>query len=167
MWKKIEGYSRYSVNEVGDVRNDRTGRILRWGQDKRWGYYNVCLYDDSGKRRGKWIHRLVAEAFIPNPNNLPQINHKDENKANNSVENLEWCDSTYNNNYGKHSSNISKTRRKWVIQKDLNNEILGIYDSPITASKVTGISYSSIVGVCNGAHHTAGNYIWEYKKDAV
>ena len=108
MWKKIEGYSRYSVNEVGDVRNDRTGRILRWGQDKRWGYYNICLYDDSGKKRGRWIHRLVAEAFIPNPDNLPQVNHKDENKLNNVVcfnpdgsidterTNLEWCTGLYN-----------------------------------------------------------------------
>lgn len=169
-WKDIEGYEGlYQVSSQGRIksldRNTTNGKIRKF-QTSKSGYLSVTL-SKNGVVKRQSVHRLVAEAFIPNPNNLPQINHKNEDKTNNSIENLEWCDSTYNNNYGKHSSNISKARRKWVIQKDLNNEIVGIYDSPITASKVTGISYSCITGVCNGAHHTAGNYIWEYKKDAV
>ena len=161
MWKKIEGYSRYSVNEVGDVRNDRTGRILRWGQDKRWGYYNICLYDDSGKKRGRWIHRLVAEAFIPNPDNLPQVNHKDENKANNSVENLEWCTASYNSNYGTHNTKIGRALSKRVYQYE-DGELVGWYDSTKLAGRFLGISPSKISDCCRGKKKKAGGYKWTY-----
>lgn len=113
IWKDINGYiGIYQVSNMGNVRSlqreeykcrqgyrVRKGRQLKPGRDKK-GYLLVGLRKD-GKCKTRRIHRLVAEAFIPNPNNLPQINHKDENKCNNTVDNLEWCTPSYNINYGK------------------------------------------------------------------
>lgn len=104
VWKDIEGYEgKYQVSNLGRVRGlDRKnsmgktvkGRILK-PRKTHAGYLRAHLCRDD-----RYIHRLVAEAFIPNPNNLPQINHKDEDKANNSVDNLEWCTCEYNLSYG-------------------------------------------------------------------
>lgn len=120
-WKVIINYENYMVSNFGRVKslprlvkNGRGGGILtkeRILKTKicRNGYEMVCLCKNS---RTKWflIHRLVAEAFIPNPDNLPEVNHKDENKLNNFVDNLEWCDHNYNINYGTCRKRISKSR---------------------------------------------------------
>lgn len=106
-WKPIEGTDKYEVNPEGEVRNSKTGRKLSKYTDKN-GYTRFELYYDD-KRHLVPAHRLVAKAFIPNPDNLSQINHKDENKTNNNVNNLEWCDPAYNNNYGTRLERISKS----------------------------------------------------------
>lgn len=99
IWRQITGYEGlYEVSSFGRVRNVRSGRILRPGLHHS-GYLN-CVLSVKGNRNTFVIHRLVAEAFIPNPDCLPQVNHKDENKTNNNVDNLEWCTSKYNINYG-------------------------------------------------------------------
>lgn len=104
IWKKIDGYENYSVSTKGRVRNDKNGSMLK-GQVRK-GYSHVMLYPDR-----KWyrVHRLVAEAFIPNPNNYPVINHKNEVKNDNRVSNLEWCTHEYNCNYGTRIEKIRKT----------------------------------------------------------
>lgn len=106
------------------------------------------------------VHRLVAEAFIPNSDNLPQVNHKDENKLNNSVENLEWCSSKYNLNYGTRKIRFSKSRGKSVKCVETGE----IYQSARDASRKTNIYQSSISRCCNGDYgfKTAGGYHWEY-----
>lgn len=110
VWKPVVGYENsYEVSNLGRVRSLLTNSILKQSKRKRsQEYLRVGLWD--GKRQNTYsVHRLVALAFIPNVNNLPQVNHKDENPANNAVYNLEWCDADYNTNYGHHNENVSKT----------------------------------------------------------
>lgn len=98
-FRPIKGYEGlYEVSNLGNVRNVKTGRILKSFDNKR-GYLTIRL-SKNGKSSKFYIHRLVAEAFISNPNNYPVINHKDEIKTNNSIDNLEWCTQKYNINYG-------------------------------------------------------------------
>lgn len=98
-WKEIPGYEGlYEVSNKGNVRNVRRNKLLRLSKTN-YGYIRVVLSKNRIKTLLS-VHRLVAQAFLPNPDNLPMINHKDEDKTNNNVTNLEWCDAKYNNNYG-------------------------------------------------------------------
>jgi len=101
VWKKVpvEGFERYSISSMGQVRNDKTKRILKInvrndGDRASQGYCYICLVGE--KKQNFRVHRLVALVFIPNPNNYPYVNHIDGNKENNCVENLEWCTQLYN-----------------------------------------------------------------------
>lgn len=106
IWKSIKGYEDlYAVSNFGKVKSLKYGKILK-PQNKGNGYLQVSLCR-NGKRKTLLVHRLVAEAFIPNPYGLPEINHIDENKSNNCVENLEWSDAKYNTNYGSRTKRIS------------------------------------------------------------
>lgn len=94
MWKEINGYEGYySINEKGEVRNNQTKKLIK-GDINNAGYYRVCLY--RGNKKHYFRHRLVAEYFIPNPNNYKEVNHIDGDKSNNSIENLEWSDRVHN-----------------------------------------------------------------------
>ena len=126
-WEDIVGCESYQVSDQGRVRNKETGRILKLSQvNKSKKYLKVAL-----PRYGKWkfylVHRLVAEAFIPNPDpeHLTQVNHRDEDPTNNRVDNLEWCDAKYNINYGTRIQRISETferKRKSKLDKCRNEE---------------------------------------------
>ena len=181
-WKDVKGYEGlYQVSNLGRVRSldayvksgrsttgyrFRKGRILSLRQSDR-GYMYVVF----GDRKGFQVHRLVALAFIPNPNNLPIINHKDENPSNNTVTNLEWCSHSYNNTYG-----TAPERRALSMFKPVRCvETDTIYTSVKEASSQTGISDSHIGQVCSGkrykpdkshpngsVRYTAGGYHWEY-----
>lgn len=110
-WKNVIGYEGlYEVSNKGNVRNVRRNTLLKLSKN-RYGYIQVYLYK-NGIRKGFRVHRLVAEAFLSNPDNLPQVNHKDEDKTNNNVDNLEWCDQKYNVNYGHRTENAINTRVK-------------------------------------------------------
>lgn len=99
MIRDIQGYENYQITDDGRVWSKITNKWLK-ATDNGWGYLKVNLYK-NGKMKCCRVHRLVANAFLPNPENLPQINHKDEDKTNNNVSNLEWCDRAYNINYRK------------------------------------------------------------------
>lgn len=194
IWKDIKNYEGlYQVSNYGRVKsleryteyqnclsNDRIG-IKSKVNGKimvgtiRFGYHYVGL-TKNGKTKHFRVHRLVAEAFIENPNNLPIINHKDENKQNNRVDNLEWCDCKYNLNYGNSRKKLSTSMVKnigvKVIQKDKNGNLIAIYDSIQEASRTTGVPNQNINKVVhqkynkgrNGKYYkrtTAGGYIWE------
>ena len=109
-WKNVIGYEGlYEVSNMGNVRNVRRNTLLKLSKNK-YGYIRVFLYK-NGISTGFQVHRLVAQAFLPNPDNLPQVNHKDEDKSNNRVDNLEWCSQLYNNIYGSRMERQVNTRK--------------------------------------------------------
>lgn len=111
IWLYISGYEGiYSISNYGRVKNNRTGLILKPVRQSK-GYYQVFL-SVKNKSVHRFIHRLVAEAFLQNTNNYPQINHKDENKANNCWWNLEWCSAQYNTVYGTGLKRGMETKAK-------------------------------------------------------
>jgi len=156
-YKPILGYEdRYLIYDNGQVWSLLNNKFLK--QQKTYdGYLMVDLCKNGLDKKIK-IHRLVAQAFIPNPNNYSQINHIDENKTNNNVNNLEWCTASYNNNYGEHNIKLAHTKGKKIRCIETNT----IYWSFAEAERQTGIFKSSIYRVCAGKQMTAGKYHWEY-----
>lgn len=160
IWKDIKGYEGlYQVSNLGNVKSLKTNKILKKIQGQ---YYNVGLYNNRIKKHIK-IHRLVAETFLSNLNNYDCINHKDENKFNNNVENLEWCTKKQNCNYGKRNEKMSKSKSKYkIVQKDKNNKIVKIWDCIWDLQY--NISYNKCVirQCCKNKCKTAYGYKWEY-----
>ena len=129
-WIKIKDYENYEVSNEGKIRRIIEGEkynYLKLHEDKD-GYLLVAL-SKKGKINYFRVHRLVAQAFIENPNELPQVNHKDENKKNNCVDNLEWCTNKYNCNYGDRTRKISnKVSKFMIIQKDLQGNLIKVWN---------------------------------------
>ena len=170
-WKPVEGYEgRYEVSNFGRVRSfaqDSRGGKIKAGHPTHKGYRHILLYDGRGGKRWYPIHRLVAAAFLPNPGNLPQVNHKDEVKTNNRVDNLEWYTNDYNMNYGTRNERAGKanecceaTSRK-VYSVDENGQV-DYYDSIGEAERQTGCSHSNIVRTLKGRTNHCGNRQWFY-----
>lgn len=183
-WRTIkETNGKYSVSNLGNVKRNEHYTIVRptsqhpngakmFYKEKqvkkhicKEGYETVNLQIDTNKKIVVKIHRLVAKAFIPNPNNLPQVNHKDEDRTNNSVYNLEWCDSKYNNNYGTRKSKLAKTSGIKVAQYSASGDLIKIWDSISQASKHFGSKTTSCIRrVCKNepGRNTYKGFIWRY-----
>ena len=120
IWKDKKDYEgHYQVSNCGRVKSIKFGKEIILKQNIKGGYYSVVL-SKNGILKNYLVHRLVAEAFLDNPDNLPQVNHKDECKTNNIVSNLEWCDRKYNVNYGSRNKRAAEKLSKIVRQYDLN-----------------------------------------------
>lgn len=182
LWKPIKGYKGlYEVSNLGRVKRlpyksiGRTrdgyrsyirsfnGGILK-GTVCKNGYVRVTLTKDSVNKYYH-VHRLVATAFLDNPKNLPQINHKDENRTNNLVNNLEWCSCKYNNQYNdgynKRGKTFSKNHEYPVKIYSISGEYIKTFPSINDAVKATGLTHSSINRAIAKTRKTAAGYIWE------
>lgn len=165
-WKPVVGYEgHYQVSNFGRVKSIKfgKGRILK-PTTNLYGYLFVKLCKD-GKVKPFTVHRLVAEAFLPNPDNLPQVNHKDENKQNNIVSNLEWCSAQYNNTYDTRIERVAeKTTNgkcsKPVLQYTLEGNFIKEWKS-VAECRRNGFRH--VDDVCRGERKSCGGYIWKYK----
>lgn len=158
MWKVSDLYPNYEVSDQGEVRNAKTKKLLSLKKKIR-GYVYVHLHQD-GKSKVVTVHRLIASAFIPNPNNLETVNHINYIKDDNRVENLEWM------SYSENSGNKNPHKiivGKQIEQLDLNGNILAEFDSISQAARELHINRGSINQVCLGKLKTAGGYIFRYK----
>lgn len=156
-WRSIEGFDNYLVSNKGRIMNGKTGRILRPADDG--GGYDKVVLCKNGITSTKKVHRLVAQAFIDNPNNLETVNHIDEDKHNNNVENLEWLSSGDNTRYS-----LSKP----VEQYDLySGELLATYPSTMAVERLMGFGNSTISMACRGQYKKAYGYIWKYADNNV
>lgn len=169
IWKDVNGYEGlYQVSNLGNIKSFKLStkhhklkEHLLKPLTRPNGYLSVTLYKENGERHAFLIHRLVAEAFISNPNNLPFINHKDECKSNNNVENLEWCDVTYNNLYGTARIRQIETMSIPIKQFTLEKKLIAVYRSTKIACELTGFSYANIQSACRN-HSLSQGYFWEY-----
>lgn len=154
--KDIKDYEGlYAVTEDGKIYSYKRQTFLKPSISSN-GYYGVTLSKDSNIKRFL-VHRLVATAYLDNPNNLPLVNHKDENKLNNEVSNLEWCTVAYNNTYGSCRQRVIESGKK-VYCVELNKT----FNSAMEASRELGIANTSIRRCCKGDLGTAGGYRWAY-----
>ena len=188
IWKGVPGYENYEVSNMGRVRSlDHytlksgdcrstliKGRILSQTVGKT-GYYTVLMYPANSTKKDRKlvkVHRMIALAFLDNPHNLPQINHKDEDKTNNRLENLEYCDGRYNINYGTaierakstfFKSYTEKVRR--IIQYKQDGSVVQVFKNMFEATSKTGYTSNSISLCCNGYCKTCHGYVFKYEGD--
>lgn len=169
-WKDIDGFPNYAVSNFGNIINKNTGMILK-GHSNGRGYLHVVLYDSNHVGKCVMIHRLVANAFIPNDNNLPQVNHIDECKTNNRSDNLEWVTSKQNINHGTHNLRIglNNPNRRPIYSIDVDGNIM-YFDSARSAANYymeRGIKILP-AGICkalNNEIYTYKNIAWYYQTD--
>ena len=156
IWKDIEGFESYQVSNLGNIRNPY-GKLLSQSPNRK-GYMRVWLSNNEIKHKQFFVHRLVAKAFIPNINNYSQINHKDVNTQNNCVDNLEWCNNTYNQRY---SNAIS------IIQYSILGETIKVWGAISDINKELGIPSTNICKCCKGQILTINGYIFLYQGDNI
>lgn len=172
IWKDIEGYEGlYQVSNLGRVKAfAKKGlwqdRILSCANS--FGYRMIYLRK-NGRRNYHAVHRLVAKSFIPNPKKLPFVNHKNEKKDDNRVDNLEWCDAKYNTNYGTGIKRRAKAQTNRhgsisVVQCSLDGSVITEYPSMMEASRKTNVPPRAICACCKNYQKSAFGYIWKYKE---
>ena len=187
-WRDIVGYEeKYQVSNLGEVKSlnykrTKKEKILKTGKNTSgYSYVNLCK---DGKKKTYHVHRLVAQAFIPNPNNYSEVNHKDENKENNCVKNLEWCDRKYNCNYGTRNKKASKaisgknhpmygkhhseeTKRKISKANEIPVycvELDRVFNSCKECAEELGLNRGNICHMLKGKRKTTGGYHFRYEE---
>lgn len=166
VWKDIEGYEGlYQVSNLGRVKRVTTGRILKGGKDKD-GYLQVTLCKDSTKSTKK-IHRLVAQAFVSNSENKPEINHIDEDKANNRVNNLEWSTRKENNNHGTHNERMRRTQSIPIISTNLKTGECREFYGTNECGRQLNLNPGHINEVLKGKRRQTGGYTFKYLNKGV
>lgn len=156
LWKEIKGYEGlYAVSNKGQVKNIMNGKILK-NYINTLGYPFVQFYNGNGKSKQITVHKLVAQAFLPNPLNLPQINHVDEDKTNNNVTNLEWVTASENRVHSNHQHSCK------INQYTLDGELINQWDSSHEIKRELGFNNGNIISCCKGKNKQAYSFKWEY-----
>jgi len=161
IWKNIKGYETcYQVSNYGRVKSFYRGEHFLKPVSNKSGYLIVTLWKNNHSKTF-YVHRLVAEAFLPNPLNLPCVNHKSEVKTENFVENLEWCTKEYNESYGTRNQRISQKHNVAVEQYDLDGNLLNVFKSQSVAADKLGLCQSSISACCLGKQKHYKGFIFK------
>ncbi len=161
MWKKYYN-TNYSVSDEGLVRNDKTQKLLTQSMQQD---YKFVTFNIDGKQKRMRVHRLVAELFIDNPLNKPYVNHKDGNRSNNNVNNLEWVTPSENTQHAVKTGLFKSGVAKPVNQYNLDGELMMTYESATEASRQTDTPQSKITECCKRHRVTANDYQWRYYDD--
>ena len=161
IWKTIDEAPNYEISNLGRVKNKKTQRVLNPGAYGATGYkqVNMAIPAEGNKQRKRYIHRLVAQHFIPNPENKREVNHIDGNKLNNEVTNLEWVTSSENQIKRHEQGNIKTSHRK-VGRFDLDGNLLEEYESIIAAAEAMGVKRGAIDSALYKRHKTSCGFIW-------
>lgn len=179
-WKQIEGYKPiYQVSNLGRIRSlaretnsnggifHRKEKFLKYSKS-RIGYLLVFLYTETGKRKTVSVHQIVAKAFIPNPENKPEIDHKDGDKTNNTIENLRWvthkenCENPLTAMKQKKYIQEKAKHKKSIAAYTLTGNLIGVWPTITMASNETGTCRHSISSAAKGKYKSANNLIWKY-----
>lgn len=161
-WKTIQGFSNYEVSTEGQVRNKLTQYILK-GRPSKSGYLQVSLKEDETQKfKNQYIHRLVAQQFLANEENKREVNHKDGNKLNNNLNNLEWVTSSENQKH-RHQIGITTTSNRKIGMFDKDGNLIQKFNSIVEAFTILGKpSRVNIDNALQGKQKTAYGYIWKY-----
>lgn len=168
IWKDIDGYvGKYQVSTFGRIRSlENKSKTKAFSNSVLVTFIDTVGYVAVNLSRKTYkVHRLVARAFLPNPNNYPCVNHKDENKTNNYVENLEWCTHKYNNNYGTRNFRISQNSGKPIHQYTLEGTFIRSWKSIQEAATFYKVDRTCICACCAGRQRTSCGYVWRYADD--
>ena len=170
-WRDVVGNEgRYQVSSTGRVkslkRKDCLGRTIRERMlkpcDNGRGYLYISLSDGTGEHKRHYIHRLVGEAFVPNPLEKEDVNHKDENPSNNHASNLEWLTHKENLNYGMRNERVAKANSKPVAQYTKDGVFIKVWASAAEVKRQLGFNHSNIIQAAKGNRKTACGFIWKY-----
>lgn len=174
IWKEIIGFWNYEISNYGRVKKLKTKyrkSLIRKQEIHRQGYLRVTMLNDNGNRKTKYVHRLVAKAFIPNPENKPEVNHTKEIKNLNWWDELSWMTQIENNNFGSRKDKVRKSSRngvlsKPIVQLSLNGEFIREYPSAQEADRMGHTQ--ALVSLCaRGGAKTHHGYKWMFKSDYV
>ena len=164
IWKDIDGFvGKYQVSNYGNVR--RVGKRILKPQKRNHGYLSVWLYDGHNNPIQASVHRLVAIAFLDNPNGLSEVNHLDENKQNNRVDNLEWTSHIDNVRHGTGTRRMGRAHWTPVCQYTLDGKFIKRWKCMQDAADQLGLHMTHISAVCRGRAKTHGGFIWKYPEE--
>ena len=167
-WIRIKNYPHYYISNLARVKSFKkwrgtTSRIMKPGGSSS-GYLSVVISNSNGHRTHN-IHRLLAEAFISNPENKPMINHKNGIKTDNRIDNLEWCTRSENQIHAFRTGLVKPPGETPVLQFSMSGEFIAEYKSQMEAARQTGVSQGNIWSVCNGRYKKTNGFIWKYRNE--
>ena len=161
IWKPVKDFDNYNVSNFGNIKICKTDKLIKMTKPGNIGYFKLTVKDNTGKCHTCQAHRIVAEAFVPNPDCKKIVNHKDGNKTNNNISNLEWSTPSENTNHAV-KENLLKKHSFKVDQFDLSDNLINTFDDVKHAEEKTGIKASRISANCKGDSKTSGGFIWKY-----